>query len=174
MVKSNNLKKAFIKKRFSKLLKVKEESRVVCNEEVYTIGIIASGEITKWLNIQDNVESILGLGNIRIYNYRPYSKMDVPSYKFFTEKDFNWKGEPKKQAFKAFIEEPHDLLIGYFNKNNLYLENAVLRSNARFKVGFANVNSSLYDMEISEFPTKIESFLSELKKYLIVLNKLEN
>ncbi len=168
------MKKSFIQKRFNKLLKEKEDNRVVCNDEVYTIGIIASGEISKWLNIQDEVERILGLGNIRIYNYRPYSKMDVPSYKFFTEKDFNWKGEPKKATFKSFIEEPHDLLIGYFNKKNLYLENAVLHSNAKFKVGFAKVNSKLYDMEILEYPTKIESFLSELKKYLLVLNKLKN
>lgn len=174
MHKSTNLKKSFIKKRFYKLLKDKEENRVVCNEEVYTVGVLASGEITKWLNLHDDIERILGLGNIRIYNYRPFNKMDVPSYKYFTEKDFNWKGEPKKVAFKSFIEEPHDLLIGYFNKNNLYLENAVLRSNAKFKVGFANVNSELYDMEFVEFPTKVEIFLSELKKYLIVLNKLKN
>ena len=100
--------------------------------------------------------------------------MDIPSYKYFSEKDFNWKGEPKNKFFKSFIEEPHDLLIGYFNKNNLYIENAVLRSNAKFKVGFANVNQALYDMEIAEYPTKVESFLSELKKYLIIMNKLKN
>ena len=62
----------------------------------------------------------------------------------------------------------------YFNKNNLYLENAVLHSNAKFKVGFAKVNQNLYDLEIAEYPTKVESFLSELKKYLIVLKKLKN
>jgi hypothetical protein len=166
------LKKSFIKKRFRKLLIEKEVNRVVCSKEVYTVAIIASSEITKWLRIQDEVEKILGLGNIRIYSYRPFSKKDVPSYKYFTEKDFTWRGEPKKAAFKSFIEEPHDLLIGYFNKKNLYLENAVLRSNAKFKVGFAKVNQQLYDLEIAEYPTKVESFLSELKKYLKVLKKL--
>lgn len=168
------MKKSFIKKRFNKLLKEKEDTRVVCHEEVYSVGIIASSEITKWLKIEDYVDGILGLGNVRIYSYRPFSKKDVPSYKFFTEKDFTWKGEPKKAAFKSFLNEPHDLLIGYFNKNNLYLENAVLLSNAKFKVGFAKVNQQLYDLEIAEFPTKIESFLTELKKYLIVLKKLKN
>jgi len=167
------LKKSFIKKRFKKLLK-EEEYRVASNEEVYTVGIIASGEISKWLKIEDEVEKILDLGNIRIYSYRPFSKSDVPSYKYFSEKDFNWKGEPKKPTFKDFIDEPHDLLIGYFNKKNLYLENAVLHSKAKFKVGFAKVNQELYDIEIAEFPTKIESFLLELKKYLIVLGKLKN
>ena len=168
------MKKSFIKKRFNKLLKQKEEQREVSNDEVYTVGIIASGEIYKWMKIENEVERILGLGNVRIYNYRPFNKMDIPSYKYFSEKDFNWKGEPKNKFFKSFIEEPHDLLIGYFNKNNLYIENAVLRSNAKFKVGFANVNQALYDMEIAEYPTKVESFLSELKKYLIIMNKLKN
>lgn len=168
------MKNTFIKKRFKKLLKQKEEQREISHEEVYTVGIIASGEIYKWIKIDNEVERILGLGNIRIYNYRPYSKMDVPSYKYFTEKDFNWKGEVKNKSFKSFLEEPHDLLIGYFNKNHLFLENAVLRSKAKFKVGFANVNQELYDMEIDELPNKMESFLSELKKYLIILNKLKN
>jgi hypothetical protein len=168
------LKKSFIKKRFKKLLKEKEAQREISYDEVYTVGIIASGEIYKWMKIEDEVEKVLGLGNVRIYNYRPYSKMDIPSYKFFTEKCFNWKGEPKNKFFKSFLEEPHDLLIGYFNKNNLYLENAVLHSKAKFKVGFAKVNQDLYDMEIAEFPTKIESFLSELKKYLVIMKKLKN
>ncbi|PQJ78064.1 DUF6913 domain-containing protein [Polaribacter porphyrae] len=168
------MKKSFIKKKFRKLLVEKEENRVVSHDEVYTVGIVTSADISKWINLADEVERILGLGNVRVYNYRSYSKNDVLSYKFFTEKDFTWKGEPKNKMFTSFIEEPFDLLIGYFNKNNLYLENAVLRSNAKFKVGFAKVNQSLYDMEIAEYPTKTERFLSELKKYLIVLKKLKN
>lgn len=168
------MKKTFIKKRFNKLLKQNQLQREISHEEVYTIGIIASVEFYKLLKIEDELEKILGLVNVSIYSYRPFSKMDVPSYKYFTEKDFNWKGEIKNKRFKSFIEEPHDLLIGYFNESNLYLENAVLQSKAKFKVGFANVNQHLYEMEIVEHPKEIESFLSELKKYLIILNKLKN
>ena len=166
------MKKSFIKRKFNKLLIEKEENRIISNEEVYTVAVIASQENSKWINIQDEIEKILGLGNVRTYSFRSFSRKDVPSYKFFSEKDFNWKGEPKKKIFKSFIEEPHDLLIGYFDKNNLYLENAVLRSKAKFKVGLAKVNQDLYDMEIAESPAKIESFLTELKKYLQILKKL--
>lgn len=173
-IKQYPLKKSFINKRFKKLLKEKESQREICQEEVYTVGVLASSEIYKWIKIEDEVEQILGLGNVRIYNYRPYSSKDVPSYKFFTEKDFNWKGNVKNKYFKDFIETPHDLLIGYFNKRNLFLENAVLLSKAKFKVGFANVNQHLYDMEIAEYPTKIESFLTELRKYLVIMKKLKN
>lgn len=168
------MKKSFIKRNFKKLLIEKEENRTISNAEIYTVAIIASQENSKWIKIQDEVEKILDLGNIRTYSYRPFSRKDVPSFKFFSEKDFNWKGEPKNKTFKSFINEPHDLLIGYFDKNNLYLENAVLHSKAKFKVGFANVNQKLYDMEIAESPAKIESFLTELKKYLVLLKKLKN
>ena len=61
--------------------------------------------------------------------------------------------------FKSFIEEPFDLLIGYFNKKNLYLENAVLQSKATFKVGISKVNQQLYDIEIAEVPSKTDKFL---------------
>ena len=63
------------------------------------------------------------------------------------------------------------LLIGFFNKNNLFIENAVLRSNAKFKVGLSNVNQKLYDMEIAEYPKNIDKFLIELKRYLLILKK---
>lgn len=168
------MKKSFIKKRFHKLLLENEQNRVVSNEEVYTVAILISAELSKFISVQEEAERILDIGNMRTYRYRPFSKNQVRSYKYYTEKDFNWKGEPKKGPFKDFIEEPFDLLIGYFNKNNLYLENAVLRSKAKFKVGFAKVNQGLYDLEIAESPNKVESFLSELKKYLLVLQKLKN
>ena len=168
------MKKSFIKKRFHKLLLENEQHRVVCNEEIFTAAILIPAELSKLIQIQDEAERILDIGNIRTYRFRPYSKNQVRSYKFYSEKDFNWKGEPKKGAFKDFVEEPFDLLIGYFNKNNLYLENAVLRSKAKFKVGFAKVNQGLYDLEIAESTNNVESFLSELKKYLLVLQKLKN
>jgi len=66
------------------------------------------------------------------------------------------------------------LLIGYFSKKNWYLENAVLRSNATFKVGVSKVNQQLYDIEIAEIPIKTNTFFSELKKYLKILKKIKN
>lgn len=66
------------------------------------------------------------------------------------------------------------MLIGYFNKKNLYLENAVLQSKATFKVGISKVNQKLYDIEIAEVPIKTDKFLLELKKYLRILKKIKN
>jgi acetolactate synthase small subunit len=75
---------------------------------------------------------------------------------------------------QSFLEQPFDLLIGYFNTNNLYLETAILQSNATFKAGFSGVNSDLYELEIAGNIKDIHQFLSELKKYLQSLKKLKS
>ena len=96
------------------------------------------------------------------------------SYEYFSEKDINWKGESVAPSFASFLEQPFDLLIGFYATNNLYLEHATLQSKATFKAGFSKVNPSLYEIEISENIDNITGFCKELKKYLVLLKKLKN
>ncbi|MDB9853533.1 hypothetical protein OAC58_00270, partial [bacterium] len=92
--------------------------------------------------------------------------------KHFTEKDINWKGKFTQTSFQIFLEEPLDLIIGYFTTKNIFLETAVLQSKAQFKVGFSGINPHLYEIEISEKTENILAFTSELKRYLKIINKL--
>jgi hypothetical protein len=164
-------KKYFLRRQFQKKLIDNEIHRTVSQKEIKTVGIITTDEISKWVNVKEEVEKILNLKNVKIYSFRPQNKN---SNKYFSEKDFNWQGNVYKKDFKSFIDEPFDLLIGYFNKNNLFLESSVLQSNALFKVGISDVNQELYDIEIAETPIKTERFFLELKKYLTILRKLKN
>ena len=164
-------KKYFLRRQFQKKLIENAVHRTVSQKEIKTVGIITTDEISKWVNVKEEVEKILNLKNVKIYSFRPQNKN---SNKYFSEKDFNWQGNIYKPDFKSFIDEPFDLLIGYFNKNNLFLESSVLQSNALFKVGISDVNQELYDIEIAETPIKTESFFLELKKYLTILRKLKN
>jgi len=168
------LKKKFIKRNFQKLLLEKEQNRVVSTDIIKTVGIISTDEISNWIDVKTAVEDHFKVHNTKIYSFRPYSRKEEVSFKHFSEKDFNWKGQVSQPNFKVFIEQPFDLLIGFFNKKNLYIENAVLRSNAKFKVGISNVNQDLYDMEIAVLPKNTNQFLEELKKYLLILKKVEN
>ncbi len=140
---------------------------------IKTVGIISTDEISNWIDVKTAVEDHFKVHNTKIYSFRPYSRKEEVSFKHFSEKDFNWKGQVSQPNFKVFIEQPFDLLIGFFNKRNLYVENAVLRSNAKFKVGISNVNQDLYDMEIAVLPKNTDQFLEELKKYLLILKKVE-
>ena len=164
-------KKYFLRRQFQKRLIENEVHRILSQKEIKTVGIITTEEISKWINVKGEVEKILNLKDVKMYSFRPQNKN---SNKYFSEKDFNWQGNIYKTDFKSFIDEPFDLLIGYFNKNNLFLESSVLQSNASFKVGISGVNQELYDIEIAETPIETERFFLELKKYLIIIRKLKN
>ena len=164
-------KKYFLRRQFQKRLIENDVHRIVSQKEIKTVGIITTEEISKWINVKGEVEKILNLKDVKMYSFRPQNKN---SNKYFSEKDFNWQGNIYKTDFKSFIDEPFDLLIGYFNKNNLFLESSVLQSNASFKVGISGVNQELYDIEIAETPIETERFFLELKKYLIIIRKLKN
>jgi acetolactate synthase small subunit len=168
-----SLKKYFLKKQFQKKLAENEIHRVVSQNEIKTVGIITSEEISKWLNIKEEVEKILNLENVEIYSFGIQKNNKDNSFHFFSKKDFNWKGNICKPEFKSFIDKPFDLFIGYVSKNNLFVESAILQSKALFKVGISDVNQQLYDLEIAETPSKTESFFLELKKYLTILRKLK-
>ena len=165
-------KEAVLKKKLNQLLSQADSSRTPSSEKIKSIAIISTEDISTEIDLQKEIEIILKARNIKIYSLRKFNKSDKFSYKHFTKKNVNWKGQFTEDNFKYFLEEPFDLLIGYFNKNNLYLERAVLESKAEFKVGFTGVNSKLYEIEISEKTQNITGFTSELKRYLQILKKL--
>ena len=93
-------------------------------------------------------------------------------FKSFTEKDIDWNGKIKDASLESFIDNPFDLLIGYFNNKNLYLEYCALKSKATFKIGFAKVNDKIYDLVVSQDPKNIDSFIEIIRKYLELLQKI--
>lgn len=174
MIRISSYKKRVLKKKFRKLLLQKECERVVSDSKIKTIGIISTDEISNWIDIKEKVETAFNSTHTKIYSFRPHSRKNERSYKHFSEKDYNLRGRINQPNFKLFLDEPFDLLIGFFNKKNIFLEMAVLQSNAKFKVGIAKVNQDLYDIEIAEYPKNIDNFLLELKKYLQILKKIKN
>lgn len=136
--------------------------------------MIASQKISNWLQLEEEIKKMLGLENVKILTFLDYDKKNHTINSYFTEKDIDWNGAIQKADFRDFLNEPFDLLIGYFDTKNIFLELAVLKSKATFKVGFSEVNQRLYDMEIAEIPSKIDNFLNELKKYLVILKKMKN
>lgn len=165
-------KETILKKKLDKLQSQSEDSSATPLKKIRSIGIITSEEITSKIDLQKEIEVILEIKNAKIYSFRKFNKTDEISYKHFTEKDINWRGQFTQTNFKSFLEEPLDLLIGYFNTNNVFLESAVLQSKAQFKVGFAATNSKLYEIEISEQTENVKAFTLELKKYLQIIKKL--
>lgn len=163
-----------LKNKFSKKVLKSAKSRIISDKKIRTVGILTTDEISSKIDLQKEIETILNLKNAKIYSYRNYNKLDTPSYKHFSENDIDWNGDYKELSFLNFLEEPFDLLIGFYNKKNLYLAYATLQSQATFKAGFSGVNSQLFELEISENIENVKEYSLELKKYLQALNKLEN
>ena len=170
----SKLKESRLRSKFDKSISKLSENRVVSQKEIQSVGILTTEAISSKIDLQSEIESILGIRNSKIFSYKKFNKLDEVSFKHFTEKDINWSGDFVQPNFQSFLEQPFDLLIGYFNTNNLYLEKAILQSNATFNVGFSGVNSKLYELEISEQTENVQQFSSELRKYLKILQKLKN
>jgi len=172
----SKLKEFRINKSFHKrLLNVSKVNDL--SKEIKTVGVLSLASISDSLkleSLESEIATILGVKNVKIYSFKTYDKSDKDSFKYFTQKDINWQGNFVEPSFQKFLDQPFDLLIGYFDASNLYLEMAVLQSKASFKVGFSNVNKDLYKLEISEKAKNLNTFLSELKKYLKILKKLKN
>ncbi|MEM7087012.1 MAG: hypothetical protein AAF489_12560 [Bacteroidota bacterium] len=87
-------------------------------------------------------------------------------------KDFNWKGEMQNQNASEFLDREFDVLVGYYEGKNEFLDALIAQSKAKFKVGFAGSDDRLFDLLIDVKHDDTEIFKSELKKYLAVLKKI--
>lgn len=168
----SKLKAKNIQKEYAKLLK-KNREREKSLLPIRSAAILTTEEISFKYDLPDKVREYLDIRNSRIYSYRPYEKGMLSSYKHFTENDINWQGKVTDVSFNSFIEHPFDLLICFFDKNHEYLEYAAAISKAGFKIGFGNVNSDLFEIEITDNIDNVDAFFSEANRYLTILNKLD-
>lgn len=93
------------------------------------------------------------------------------SDQIITPHDFGWYGKLKSDRLKNILTNKYDLLINYNKIDHLYTNLLVLQSKVKFKVGFANLKTDLYDLTIQCNPNEIELFTKEIDKYLNILIK---
>jgi hypothetical protein len=91
---------------------------------------------------------------------------------YFNPKDFGWKGKINNIELQSFINTQFDVLISYYNQESIELKIITAATNANFKVGLSQKDKRLYDLMIDVDTKQIELFISELTKYLHVLNKI--
>ncbi|WP_130734989.1 hypothetical protein [Flavobacterium sp. J27] len=170
---SRIIKDFFLKKNINKrLTKITEAS----NEKINTIGILVNStyffdtekllaEIKSWKN--DFKEIKVLSYNDKIGNKNSLSQLS------FSYKDISLFGEIKVIEVKDFMLFPFDLLINFYDEDQFPLQYVSLFSKAKFKVGFTdgnplNDNHLLIKSDVKKYP----EFISELFKYLKILNKI--
>ena len=65
---------------------------------------------------------------------------------YFSKKDFGWSGKIKNKELQQFLDEPFDVLIGYFNKSIPELEQIMAMSQANLKIGINDNDRRLFDL----------------------------
>jgi len=161
-----------ILKKTAKLLKNKSNSLQV-SKNIQTVGVIVNEGSDFNFELLKKLQKEIASGN---KNFDVLTcKKTTDSYNEFrgviiTEADFSWNGVIKSREVLDFLEKPFDMLIDFTNNTKVYNNYLVAKSNANFKVGFANNNENLFDLMISS--ESIPLFISELIKYLKILRKL--
>tara|TARA_B100000768_G_scaffold33575_1_gene32126 strand:- start:1718 stop:2233 length:516 start_codon:yes stop_codon:yes gene_type:complete len=166
------LKHHFIKKKIDKFSKTLSSSNNRSAQKINSVGIITLDCFSKQHDFAQILNQKFQFRNPKTYSFRKFSKDNQKSYKHFSEKDFNWRGDITDTSLQSFLEEPFDLLICFFNKKNIFLEYTVTSSNAAFKVGFSEASSDFFDLDIICDINQVDLFFDEIKKYLEILNKI--
>ena len=169
-----NIKRRALKKKIELYLSQRDTSEI--NSQLRTLGFLVDEAIMPELDKFDDFAREFGLQpkDIKVFTFLEVKKK-LPSLRQnqVYNKDFNWKGELMNQNAREFMDKQFDVLVGYYEGKNPFLDLMLSGSKAKFKVGFTGADDRLFDLIIGLKPSDFEGFGKELKKYLTILNKIE-
>lgn len=127
-----------------------------------------------------NVLSLLKLANelgvkserLKVMGFKEDQKeiSDDKDAAYYNERCFAANGSVKSTSLKEFIHTDYDVLINFYAEDKLELNYVASSSQAKFKVGFAEVDNRINDLVIGSAMDDTNLFIAELKKYLKVLD----
>lgn len=139
-------------------------------EDVSSIAVLTTNTILENNNLEELVKETLEVSDVSVYSYRKFQKDNPVLENSFTEKDISKKGEILQPELQEFLSKDYNVLIAFFDTENSYLEYVSALANAKYKVGFPNVNDSLLDVEVVVNSNQPKEFLLEAKKYITILS----
>ncbi|MGB5944169.1 MAG: hypothetical protein WBG71_14890 [Leeuwenhoekiella sp.] len=169
----NATKEYFVKRKYIKLL-----ARTTGNRPFGTIesvGLIYNAkhfvEKPDWSSLVGFLPKNTTVKAVCFMDEKPSETPD--NVLFFNEKDIGGLGKIKNPAIAEFTKTPFDLLVGYFDTENLFLNLLVAQSQAQFKAGLRSEEPKLYDLMINSEEGDRDQFIIELHKYLKILKRLD-
>lgn len=88
---------------------------------------------------------------------------------YFDEKMISNSGSFKSDSIESFVNKSFDVLISFYGEEQKALNIVAAKSKAKFKVGFTTVDNRINDLVIGADPNNSDQYISELKKYLKIL-----
>ncbi|MBN9282977.1 MULTISPECIES: hypothetical protein [unclassified Flavobacterium] len=142
---------------------------------IQTVGLLIDESYFVAQNdlIQELVANGIPGKNIEILIYKDrIKKKETFEYPYFSRKNIAMNGEFLKPEVAGFVNKPFDMLISYYDVEKAPLLLLTLQSKAKFKVGFSTIDKRLNNFMITTVAEKYQEFVSELFKYLKILNKI--
>ena len=169
----NYIKDFIVKKNIKKSLKNLDDN--FSTDTIQKVGLLV--DATHFHETEQLIVALIAKGisqeNIKIFLYSDKIKKSVNrDYHVFNAGDLNWNGEIIEKELKDFINEKFDLLISFYDVEKAILLQITHSSKAQFKVGFSSIDKRLNHFMINTTITNHSIFVSELFKYLKLLNKI--
>ena len=165
------LKRNAIKKSIETHLKKRESSQTsvsklktlaVLVDASHSINILAIVKLANDLGVDSNSLVVMGYKEDKDIE-------DDKNAAYYNDKSFAVNSSIKSKALQEFIDKKYDVLINFYEENKLELNYVAAASNAKFKVGFAEVDNRINDLIIGSSTHDTNLFIVELKKYLKIL-----
>ncbi len=165
------LKRNAIKKSIDTHLKRRDSS----SQDISTLTTLAIlVDASYSINIQSIIKLANELGvareNLKIIGYKEDKDIeDDKDVIFYNDKSFAVNGSIKNGVLQDFIRKDYDVLINFYEEGKLELNYVAIASKAKLKIGFAEVDNRINDLIIGDTTNDTNLFISELKKYLKIL-----
>lgn len=163
----NYIKEFFVKKSLN--VNLNNEKSGVFTKNIQTIGLLidesffeSSEALIKEITLQG-----IALENIKVLAYREeFKEKEAYPRPTFGKKHINWNGEITESFLNEFINSEFDLLLSYYDVENIFLMLITSKSKAKFKIGFSAVDQNLSRLMINTELGNYKLFVSELFRYL--------
>jgi len=111
---------------------------------------------------------------VKIIGYKSYYDKNSPyATPVFSDKDLGWNGAIENSYVLEFLSREYDMLVNYYTEENLLLQLMSVKTRARVRVGFKEVDARYNDLILDTSMKDFKTFKQELKKYLKVLNEIK-
>jgi len=166
-LKRNALKKrieAYIKKRTPQTKEVTSiDSLAVLIDASKAVNVLSLVKLANELGVKSERLKVMG------YKEDQSEISDDGDAGYYNDKSFGVNGVIKSGALNDFINKEYDVLINFYSESKLELDYVAFASKAKFKVGFGEIDNRINDLIIGSAKENTNLFISELKKYLKIL-----
>ncbi len=146
------------------------------NKGIRSIGCIVDLDTFDNVNLfHDFIEDFsLRPNAVKIIGYKEFYDKNSPyATPVFSNKDLGWNGKVENSYALEFLSREYDMLINYYAEEKLMLQLMSVKTKARIKVGFGEVDKNYNDLILNTPIKDFKTFKKELKKYLHILNEIE-